>query len=54
VEWRPLDLMLKAPDPNAALLLLDRLHSKEGQQMIWKCSLWTPYEGSRYFFSPLR
>ncbi|HLN85226.1 MAG TPA: extracellular solute-binding protein [Candidatus Limnocylindrales bacterium] len=54
VEWRPLDpvvttvaysgLTLKAPHPHAALLFLDYLHSKEGQQMILKGGLWSPRE----------
>lgn len=54
VEWRPLDpvvttvaysgLTLKAPHPHAALLFLDYLHSKEGQQMIMKGGLWSPRE----------
>ena len=54
VEWRPLEpvvttvayagLTLKAPHPHAALLFLDWLHSKEGQQMIQKGGLWSPRE----------
>ena len=54
VEWRPLEpvvttvsysgLTLKAPHPHAALLFLDYLHSKEGQQMIMKGGLWSPRE----------
>lgn len=54
VEWRPLEpvvttvaysgLMLKAPHPHAALLFLDWLHSKEGQEMIQKGGLWSPRE----------
>jgi iron(III) transport system substrate-binding protein len=54
VEWRPLDpvvttvaysgLTLKAPHPHAALLFLDYLHSKEGQQLIMKGGLWSPRE----------
>ena len=54
VEWRPLEpvvttvayggLTLKAPHPHAALLYLDWLHSKEGQQMIQKGGLWSPRE----------
>ncbi|HEY7318666.1 MAG TPA: extracellular solute-binding protein [Candidatus Binatia bacterium] len=52
VEWRPLEpvvttvsysgLTLKAPHPHAALLFLDYLHSKEGQQLIMKGGLWSP------------
>lgn len=54
VDWRPLEpvvttvsysgLTLKAPHPHAALLFLDYLHSKEGQQMIMKGGLWSPRE----------
>jgi iron(III) transport system substrate-binding protein len=54
VEWRPLEpvvttvayagLILKAPHPHAALLFLDWLHSREGQQMIQKGGLWSPRE----------
>jgi iron(III) transport system substrate-binding protein len=54
VEWRPLEpvvttvaysgLTLKAPHPHAALLFLDYIHSKEGQQMIMKGGLWSPRE----------
>ena len=54
VEWRPLEtvvttvayagLTLKAPHPHAALLFLDWLHSKEGQQMIQKGGLLSPRE----------
>jgi iron(III) transport system substrate-binding protein len=54
VEWRPLEpvvttvaysgLTLKAPHPHAALLFLDYLHSKEGQQLIMKGGLWSPRE----------
>jgi iron(III) transport system substrate-binding protein len=54
VEWRPLEpvvttvaysgLTLKAPHPHAALLFLDYLHSKEGQQLILKGGLWSPRE----------
>ena len=54
VDWRPLEpvvttvaysaLTLKAPHPHAALLYLDWLHSKEGQQMIMKGGLWSPRE----------
>lgn len=52
IEWRPLDpvvttvgysaLSSKAPHPNGALLFLDYLHSKEGQQLIMKGGLWSP------------
>ena len=52
VDWRPLEpvvttvaysgLTLKAPHPHAALLFLDWLHSKEGQQLIMKGGLWSP------------
>jgi iron(III) transport system substrate-binding protein len=54
LEWRPLDpvvatvgysaLSAKAPHPNGALLFLDYLHSKEGQQLIMKGGLWSPRE----------
>jgi iron(III) transport system substrate-binding protein len=54
VEWRPLEpvvttvaysgLILKAPHPHAALLFLDYIHSKEGQQLIMKGGLWSPRE----------
>ncbi|MBM4298731.1 MAG: extracellular solute-binding protein [Deltaproteobacteria bacterium] len=54
VDWRPLEpvvttvaysgLTLKAPHPHAALLYLDWLHSKEGQQLIMKGGLWSPRE----------
>ena len=54
IEWRPLDpvvttvgysaLSLKPPHPHAALLFLDYLHSKEGQQLIMKGGLWSPRE----------
>lgn len=54
VDWRPLEpvvttvaysgLTLKAPHPHAALLFLDWLHSKEGQQLIMKGGLWSPRE----------
>ena len=59
IEWRPLDpvtttvgysgLSAKAPHPHAALLFLDFLYSKEGQQLIMKGGLWSPREdtGSR-------
>jgi iron(III) transport system substrate-binding protein len=49
VEWRPLDpvvaavgtsgMILNAPHPHTALLLLDFLHSKEGQQIAAKGGL---------------
>jgi iron(III) transport system substrate-binding protein len=52
VEWRPLEpvvttvgysgLTLKPLHPYAALLFLDYLHSKEGQQLIMKGGLWSP------------
>lgn len=52
VEWRPIEptvtnvgysgLLAKAPHPHAALLLLDYLHSKEGQQFIVKGGLSSP------------
>lgn len=52
VEWRPLEpvvttvaysgLTLKAPHPHAALLFLDYIHSREGQQLIMKGGLWSP------------
>jgi iron(III) transport system substrate-binding protein len=52
VEWRPLEpvvttvaysgLVSKAPHPHAALLFLDYIHSKEGQQLIMKGGLWSP------------
>ena len=54
VEWRPLEpvvatvgsagLLPKAPDPHTALLFLDFLLSKEGQQLIMKGGLWSPRE----------
>ena len=54
VDWHPLEpvvttvsysgLTLKAPHPHAALLFLDYLHSKEGQQLIMKGGLWSPRE----------
>lgn len=54
VEWRPLEpvvttvgsaaLMSKAPNPHAALLFIDFLLSKEGQQLIMKGGLWSPRE----------
>ncbi len=52
VEWRPLDPVVttvgysgissKAPHPHAALLFLDYVHSKEGQQLMMKGGLWSP------------
>jgi iron(III) transport system substrate-binding protein len=52
VEWRPLEPVLtnvgasgmtaKAPHPHAALLFLDYLHSKEGQQVVMKGGLNSP------------
>jgi iron(III) transport system substrate-binding protein len=52
VEWRPVDpvvanvgysgLVAKAPHPHAALLFLDYIHSKEGQQFIVKGGLSSP------------
>jgi iron(III) transport system substrate-binding protein len=54
VEWRPLDpvvanvgysgIVAKAPHPHAALLFIDYLHSKEGQQFIVKGGLSSPRE----------
>jgi iron(III) transport system substrate-binding protein len=54
VEWRPLEpvvttvassgLVANAPHPHAALLFLDFIHSKEGQQLIMKGGLWSPRE----------
>ena len=54
VEWRPLEpvvttvgsaaLMAKAANPNTALLFIDYLLSKEGQQLIMKGGLWSPRE----------
>src|SRR5262245_54784167 len=51
-KWRPLDpvvttvgysgLSSKAPHPHAALLFLDYVHSKEGQQLMMKGGLWSP------------
>jgi ABC-type Fe3+ transport system substrate-binding protein len=35
---------IKAPNPHAALLFLDFLHSKEGQLGIMKGGLWSPRE----------
>jgi iron(III) transport system substrate-binding protein len=52
VEWRPLDpviagvgtsgMVLNSPHPHAALLFLDYLHSKEGQQAAMKGGLSSP------------
>jgi iron(III) transport system substrate-binding protein len=52
VEWRPLEpvvttvgsvaLLAKAANPHAALLFIDYLLSKEGQQLIMKGGLWSP------------
>jgi iron(III) transport system substrate-binding protein len=52
IEWRPLEpvvttvgysaLSAKAPHPHAALLFLDYVHSKEGQQLMMKGGLWSP------------
>ena len=52
VEWRPLEpviagvgtsgMVLNAPHPHAALLFLDYLHSKEGQQVAMKGGLSSP------------
>jgi iron(III) transport system substrate-binding protein len=52
VEWRPLDpiiagvgtsgMVLNSPHPHAALLFLDYLHSKEGQQVALKGGLSSP------------
>jgi iron(III) transport system substrate-binding protein len=54
VDWRPLEpvvttvaysgLLAKAPHPHAALLFIDWMHSKEGQQMMMKGGLWSPRE----------
>ena len=54
IEWRPIDpvvttvgysaLSAKSAHPHAALLFLDYLHSKEGQQLIMKGGLWSPRE----------
>jgi iron(III) transport system substrate-binding protein len=54
IEWRPLDpvvatvgssgLLAKAPNPHAALLFIDFIHSMEGQQQIMKGGLWSPRE----------
>jgi len=52
IDWRPLEpvvtnvgyssLSVKSPNPHAAMLLLDYIHSKEGQQGIMKGGLWSP------------
>jgi iron(III) transport system substrate-binding protein len=52
VDWRPLEpvvttvaysgLTVKAPHPHAALLFIDWIHSKEGQQLMMKGGLWSP------------
>jgi iron(III) transport system substrate-binding protein len=59
VEWRPLDpvittvgysgLSAKAPHPHTALLFLDYVFSKQGQQLMMKGGLWSAREdtGSR-------
>jgi iron(III) transport system substrate-binding protein len=59
IDWRPLEpvvttvgysaLSSKAPHPHAALLFLDYVHSKEGQQLMMKGGLWSPRDdtGSR-------
>src|SRR5581483_1100310 len=54
VDWRGLEpivttvayagLTLKAPHAHAALLYIDWLHSREGQQLIMKGGLWSPRE----------
>ena len=36
--------MTKAPNPHTALLFIDFLLSKEGQQLILKGGLWSPRE----------
>ncbi|MCE3240760.1 MAG: futA [Deltaproteobacteria bacterium] len=52
VEWRPMEpvvanvgyssVVAKAPRPHAALLFIDYLHSKEGQQVVVKGGLSSP------------
>jgi iron(III) transport system substrate-binding protein len=52
IDWRPLEpvvtnvgyssISVKAPNPHAAMLLLDFIHSKEGQVAIMKGGLWSP------------
>ena len=54
VEWRPLEpvvttvgsaaLLAKAANPHTALLFIDYLLSKDGQQLIIKGGLWSPRE----------
>ena len=54
VEWRPLEpvvttvgsagLLARASNPHTALLFIDYLLSKEGQQLIMKGGLWSPRE----------
>jgi iron(III) transport system substrate-binding protein len=54
VEWRALEpvvttvgsaaLLAKAANPHSALLFIDYLLSKEGQQLIMKGGLWSPRE----------
>jgi iron(III) transport system substrate-binding protein len=54
VEWRPLEpvvatvgsagLLAKSANPHTALLFIDYLLSKEGQQLIMKGGLWSPRE----------
>ena len=54
MEWRSLEpvvttvgsaaLLAKASNPHAALLFIDYLLSKEGQQLILKGGLWSPRE----------
>lgn len=54
VDWRPLEpvlanigssgMMTKAPHPHTAVLFLDYLHSKEGQQIVMKGGLSSPRE----------
>lgn len=54
VEWRPLEpvvttvgsaaLLARAANPHTALLFIDYLLSKEGQQLIMKGGLWSPRE----------
>jgi ABC-type sulfate transport system substrate-binding protein len=43
----PTRLDAQGTHPNAALLFLDWLHSKEGQQIISKCGLWSLREKQR-------
>ena len=54
VEWRPLEpvvttvgsagLLARASNPHTALIFIDYLLSKEGQQLIMKGGLWSPRE----------